>query len=200
MPLPHPAPKKRLSKDERHRQLLDVAWDVVRREGTDALTLGYLAQRAGVTKPVVYDHFGTRPGLLAALYQEFDVRHTAQMDEALQAAGKTLPAVARVIASAYVGCVLGMGREIPGVSAALAGSPELDALKKDHESVFLGKCRDALQPFARQPIGAAGLRVLLGAAEAVSYAAAAGELPPDEAESELFETILAMVKRQGRVA
>jgi AcrR family transcriptional regulator len=56
------------------RQLLDVAWQLVREEGTEALTLGRLAERAGVTKPVVYDHFVTRAGLLAALYEDFDAR------------------------------------------------------------------------------------------------------------------------------
>ena len=55
-----PSPRRRLSRDERQRQLLEVAWRLVREEGTEALTLGRLAEQAGVTKPVVYDHFGTR--------------------------------------------------------------------------------------------------------------------------------------------
>ena len=62
--------RRRLSREERLRQLLDVAWRVVRTEGTEALTLGYLAQQASVTKPVLYDHFKTRTGLLALLYRE----------------------------------------------------------------------------------------------------------------------------------
>ena len=76
-------PRRRLSREDRQRQLLDVAWQLVRAEGTDALTLGRLAEHAGVTKPVVYDHFSTRSGLLAALYQDFDARQTALMDAAL---------------------------------------------------------------------------------------------------------------------
>ncbi|MBN2992365.1 helix-turn-helix transcriptional regulator, partial [Pseudomonas cedrina subsp. fulgida] len=55
-----PAPRRRLSREDRSRQLLDVAWQLVRDEGTEALTLGRLAELAGVTKPVVYDHFVTR--------------------------------------------------------------------------------------------------------------------------------------------
>jgi AcrR family transcriptional regulator len=77
---PDPPPRRRLARDARLRQLLDAAWRVVREEGTEALTLGRLAEQSGVTKPVVYDHFGTRSGLLAALYQEFDARQTAIMD------------------------------------------------------------------------------------------------------------------------
>src|SRR5687767_16006033 len=58
------APAKKLSKAERRKQLLETAHVIVRDEGTDALTLGYLAERAGVTKPIAYGHFETRAGLL----------------------------------------------------------------------------------------------------------------------------------------
>lgn len=194
-PVAQAATKKRLPKDERGRQLLDVAWSIVRSEGTDALTLGYLAERAGVTKPVVYDHFGTRTGLLGILYGEYDSRQHALMDEALRASGKSLAAVAKVIAATYVNCVMEMGHEMPGVSAALAGSPELDALKKEHEAVFLAKCRDALQPFAKQPLAQAAMRAMLGAAEAVSFAAAAGEFDPADAQSEIYDAIMRIAKR-----
>ena len=187
--------RKRLSKEDRHRQLLDVAWSIVRSAGTDALTLGYVEECAGVTKPVVYDHFGTRTGLLGVLYGEYDSRQHARMDEALRTSGKSLPAVAKVIAAAYVNCVMEMGREMPGVSAALAGSPELDALKKKHEAAFLAKCQAALQPFAKRPLGPAGMRAMLGTAEAVSFAAAAGEIEPADAENEIYDAILRIALR-----
>ena len=132
-----PQPRRRMSREERQRQLLDVAWQLVREEGTEALTLGRLAEQAGVTKPVVYDHFTTRPGLLAALYQEFDARQTALMDAALQTSEPTLASKAMVIASSYVDCVLLQGREIPGVIAALTSSPELEKIKREYEAIFM---------------------------------------------------------------
>jgi len=189
------AAKKRLPKEVRNRQLMDVAWSIVRSEGTDALTLGYLAERAGVTKPVVYDHFGSRTGLLGVLYEEYDSRQHALMDEALRASGKSLTAVAKVIASAYVNCVIAMDREMPEVSAALMGSPELDALKKELEALFLAKCRDALQPFAKQPLGQAGMCAIMGTAQAVSFAAAAGELDPADAQNEIYDAIVRIARR-----
>lgn len=51
----------RLSKPARREQLLDTAMAIVRAHGTDSLTLLSLAEAAGVSRPVVYDHFGTRP-------------------------------------------------------------------------------------------------------------------------------------------
>jgi len=194
-----PQPRRRMSREERLRQLLDVAWQLVREEGTDALTLGRLAEQAGVTKPVVYDHFTTRPGLLAVLYQEFDARQTALMDTALEASEPTLASKATVIASSYVDCVLLQGREIPGVIAALTSSPELEKIKREYEAIFMGKCRNALLPFAGTgDIAPASLRAMLGAAEALSHAAATGEITAEQAQDELFETIVAMVERSAR--
>ncbi|MEO4017490.1 TetR/AcrR family transcriptional regulator [Pseudomonas rossensis] len=194
-----PQPRRRMSREDRQRQLLDVAWQLVREEGTDALTLGRLAEQAGITKPVVYDHFTTRPGLLAALYQDFDARQTALMDAALQDSEPTLPGTAKGIASSYVDCVLLQGNEIPGVIAALASSPELEKIKREYEAIFLNKCRTALAPFAGSgEIKPAGLRAMLGAAEALSHAAANGEISAVQAQDELYETIIAMVERSAR--
>ncbi len=189
-------PRRRMSKDERQRQLLDTAWSLIGQEGTEALTLGRLAEAAGVTKPVVYDHFGTRSGLLASLYREFDTRQTQRMASALKASDKTLESRATVIASAYIDCVMVQGREIPGIIAALASSPELEKVRRECESVFMDVCRNALAPFAPK-IGLAGLRAMLGAAEALSGSAANGELDASEAQDELYQSIVAMVKRQG---
>ncbi len=180
---------------------MEMAWRIVREEGTEALSLGRLAERADVTKPVVYDHFGTRPGLLAALYRDYDARQTAQMDAALAASEPRLQSRASVIASSYVECVLRQGREIPGVIAALAGSPELAQIKRDYQAAFIEKCRLVLAPFAGVgAIAPAGLWAMLGAADALSDAAAAGEISAEQARDELREIIVAMVARGARRA
>jgi len=189
-------PRRRLSREDRNRQLLDVAWQIIRAEGTDALTLGYLADKAGVTKPVVYDHFTTRSGLLAVLYRDFDTRQTAVMDAAIDQCPPTLIDTATVIATAYVDCVLLQGNEIPGVIAALGSTPELEKIKRDYEAIFLEKCRSVLQPLAAGgEITQAGLRAMLGAAEALSNAAASAEISAGQAKDELIATIIAMVER-----
>ncbi|WP_430474957.1 TetR/AcrR family transcriptional regulator [Thalassospira lucentensis] len=189
-------PRKRLSREDRYRQLVDVAWQMVRGDGTESLSLGTLAEQAGVTKPVVYDHFGTRSGLLIALYQDYDRRQTAVLDAALAASAPTLHDKALVIASSYVECVLSQGREISGVISALAGSPKLEQVKRDYNLLFLDKCRTILAPFcASGSVSTVSLWGFLGAAEALSYAAATGEITPEQAKNELFDTIIAMMSR-----
>lgn len=190
------SPRRRLTREQRLQQLMGVAWQIVREQGTEALTLGHLAEQAGVTKPVVYDHFDTRAVLLAALYQDYDQRQTALMEQALETARPTLAARADVIAASYMDCVQRQGREIPGVIAALASSPELEQTKREYEATFLETCRGALEPFANGAvIGTAGLRAMLGAAKALSHAATQGEISFGQAQEELCDTIVAMVER-----
>ncbi len=191
-------PRRHLPREERYRQLLDAAWRLIREEGTEALTLGRLAEQSGVTKPVVYDHFGTRNGLFAVLYQEFDERQNRLIESALEASKPTLEERSRLIASCYVDCVLRQGREIPGVIAALTGSPELEKIKRDYQTVFIEKCRAVLSPFTHGgAIATAGLWAMLGAAEALSYAATTAEITADQAKEELFAIIVALVERSA---
>ncbi|MGE8060477.1 TetR/AcrR family transcriptional regulator [Pseudomonas sp. NPDC089547] len=192
----HPPSRQRLSREARARQLLEVAWTLINDEGTDALTLGRLAEAAGVTKPVVYDHFGAREGLLAALYEDFDVRQTERFDTAVAAAEPSLPDKARVFADAYVDCVSTQGREIPGVLAALGGSPQLNLVKRRYQKALLEKCAGIFTPFAG-PGGMtqASLWAMLGAADALSDAAVSGDITEQAAKQELRLSILEVVRR-----
>ncbi|MDA5488822.1 TetR/AcrR family transcriptional regulator [Yersinia kristensenii] len=190
------SPRLRLSREERYQQLMATAWQLVREEGTEALTLGRLAERAGVTKPVVYDHFGTRAGLFAELYQDFDRRQNARMNDAIAQCEPTLTAIATVMASSYIDCVLTQGQEIPGVIAALKGTPELDDMKREYSKTYIHSCRNILAPYTKESvISDASLWALLGAAEGLSYSAASGEITAEQAKSELFELIVAIVER-----
>lgn len=166
--------------------------------GADALSLGRLAEQAGITKPLVYGHFGTREGLLAALYSDFDERQSMTMDAALASSEDTLDAKASVIADCYVECVLRQGREIPAILAALAGSPEMERLKRDFQLGFIEECRAILAPFAGPDgVGTAALWAMLGSAESLSHAAAAGDIDDSEARTELRAIIAAMVARSA---
>lgn len=188
--------RTRMSRENRLAQLMTIAWGIIRTEGSDALTLGHLAERAGVTKPVVYDHFGTRDGLLAALYRDFDERQSATMEAALASSDDTLDAKASILADCYIECVSRQGREIPGILAALVGSPEMERLKRDYQLAFIEKCRALFAPFAGpQGIGTAALWAMLGSAESLSQAAAAHDISDSEARTELRIILIAMVGR-----
>jgi AcrR family transcriptional regulator len=61
------APRRRLPREARARQLLDVAEEVFAANGVQASSMEDVAEAAGVTKPIVYDHFGSKDRLLAAV-------------------------------------------------------------------------------------------------------------------------------------
>ncbi|MFJ5457481.1 TetR/AcrR family transcriptional regulator [Pectobacterium sp. CHL-2024] len=191
-----PQARQRLSREDRHIQLIKAAWQIIREEGTEALTLGHLAEQAGVTKPVVYDHFTNRSGLLAALYKEYDARQTAIMDDMIRKTDPVLDKLAAVIANSYIDCVLLQGREMPNVMAALTGTPELEQIRQEYDATFTEKCRDLFAPFcAGTPLHDAALRAMLGSAEGLSYAAVKGIITEQQAKDELFHVIVAMVQR-----
>ncbi len=62
------APVSRLSKEDRREQLLDAAADIVVGRGVGALTMEGLAERAGVSKALPYQHFENSSAVLIALY------------------------------------------------------------------------------------------------------------------------------------
>lgn len=79
--------------------------------------------------------------------------------------------------------------------AALAGSQELANLKRQYQLAFIEKCRSALAPFTGpEAIGPATGRCT-GLPTPLSHAAAMAEITPEQAQAELFETIVAMVGR-----
>ncbi|MDQ1061179.1 MULTISPECIES: TetR/AcrR family transcriptional regulator [unclassified Stenotrophomonas] len=196
MPARPEPPRRRMPREQRARQLLDVAWALVGEEGTDALSLGRLAEAAGVTKPVAYDHFITRNGLLAALYQDYDQRQTAVFEARIGKARAQLKDRAHAIAGGYIDCVLSQGSEIQGILAALAGSPELMEVKRRYQQEFIAKCAEWVGGFATgSEVPDAGYWAILGAAESLSEAVAAGVVEHAVAEAELVRLIVSTIKR-----
>ncbi|WP_097901456.1 TetR/AcrR family transcriptional regulator [Streptomyces sp. b94] len=159
----------RLSKQARREQLLDTAVAIVRTRGADGLTLVTLAEEAGVSRPVVYGHFATRPGLLLALHRRLDERHRAAVTRALRSAATGADAVARAISTAYFACATDMP-ELGAVTAALKGSPEMEAVRHDSADRYAELMATVLRPYSPLAPKDLGLRCagVLGAADALA--------------------------------
>ena len=150
---------------------------MIREEGAQTLTLATLAARAGVTKPVAYEHFQTREGLLVSLYQALDVRHTAAAKEALARCTGSLHQTANVIAAAYVDCALEAGIEGAAIEIALAAIGAADGVRHAQEARYVDLYTQALRPFVRVPAeNARALMIaLVGASDALARDAASGK-------------------------
>lgn len=187
---------KKLPKAERREQLLETAQAIMGEQGTDALTLGYLAERAGVSKPIAYEHFGTRAGLLIAICSAYDVRQMRAQRAALAAGGETLEDVASIFASSYVSCVLDMGPAMGAAFAALSATEETVDFRQSLRRGYVERYREGFGRFVELPRNdAAVLLGCLGAAEALAQDAAAGRVSRDEAVEALAGMFAATLRR-----
>ena len=74
---PQRPPRARMSGSERRHQLINVARSLFAERGYEGTSIEEVAQRAGVSKPVVYEHFGGKEGLYAVVV---DREMTALLD------------------------------------------------------------------------------------------------------------------------
>jgi len=74
-----------MPREERREQLLDATLALVTEEGYEGVSMEGIARRAGVTKPVVYDLFGSLADLLEALLEREEERALNQLAELLPA-------------------------------------------------------------------------------------------------------------------
>lgn len=79
--------RTRMKAEERREQILDVTHEIVDVEGFHAATPNRIAEAAGITRPVLYQHFGDLGGLFVALIDREAERAAAQFLRAISEFG-----------------------------------------------------------------------------------------------------------------
>src|SRR4051812_30513700 len=69
----------RMTGEARREQILDVTEGIVEVDGFHAVSIDRVAREAGITRPIVYTHFGDREGLLHALVDRGNRRTLAAL-------------------------------------------------------------------------------------------------------------------------
>jgi AcrR family transcriptional regulator len=190
---------RRMTRENRRIQLLDTAAALVRAEGTDALTLARVAEEAGVTKPVAYEHFENRSGLLKALYRRIDEQQTEAVSAALAAGASSLPEAVGMLAEAYVDCALHIGMEYGPVTAALSTSPDFEDILRDGHERYAALFVGVLGRFVELPAdgGRAVMLGAIGAAETLARETIAGRLDRAAAIDAIVRIIIGAVQYSG---
>lgn len=80
-------PRTRMSAGQRRAQLVEVARALFAERGFEGTSVEEIAARAGVSKPVVYEHFGGKEGLYAVVVDREMQRLLDSVTAALQSAG-----------------------------------------------------------------------------------------------------------------
>jgi AcrR family transcriptional regulator len=110
--------RTRLEPEVRREQIVAAAERVYDGRDPSEITFEEVASAAGVSRALVYNYFGDKGGLLAAVYLRSSNRLDARLREALNSEGPRQERLRRV-----VGCYLRFAREHAGIWA-LIGTAE----------------------------------------------------------------------------
>lgn len=91
----------RLPRDQRRIQLLDAASDVFASKGYHAAAMDDIADAAGVSKPVLYQHFPSKLDLYLALLDQSCDRLVEVVEEGLASTGDNSDRVIATVAAFY---------------------------------------------------------------------------------------------------
>jgi AcrR family transcriptional regulator len=116
-------------REARREELLEAADRIVQRDGP-AVSMASIAAEAGITKPILYRHFGDKEGLYAALAARHTERLLHVLQDALAAGGTARERVERTIA-AYLSTI----EAEPQVYRFLVHSAEFPAAAEAHGQV-----------------------------------------------------------------
>ena len=87
----------RMSGQERREQLLDIGRKLFAEKGFEAVSVEEIAAKAGVSKPVVYEHFGGKEGLYAVVVDREMTYLLGQISDALEPTDSAGSTNARVL-------------------------------------------------------------------------------------------------------
>jgi len=89
VPLPNSQEQTRIrmSGPERREQLIRIGRDVFAERGFEAASIEEIAERAKITKPLVYEHFGGKEGLHAVIIDREVQDHVTRLRTSLEATG-----------------------------------------------------------------------------------------------------------------
>jgi len=102
--LEHAPPAAPLPPDQEmraRRRLIEAAIQIFDRKGYAASSVREIAEAAGVTKPVVYYHFGSKEGLLVAILDEAVRDFSSTIDAAVARAGTARERMVRLCEDVY---------------------------------------------------------------------------------------------------
>ncbi|HEX6476580.1 MAG TPA: helix-turn-helix domain-containing protein [Acidimicrobiales bacterium] len=191
-PEPDPLEPARLSRAERRDALLDATAALVETGYIEDVSMDAVAERAGVSRPLVYKHFANRSEMLGALYQREAAHLHAEMAAQVMAA-ETLEDMFRALVRSAL-----RARATRGAAfTALRGAGVRDRERREEQR---RRDRTTLRYFATRVErdfhldgrrAKAGAAILLGAVEAVL--AQWRVRPTREHATQLEDTYVALV-------
>lgn len=191
------ASRTRLSPDARRRQLLADASRILTEEGLEKLQVSALAERAGVSRPLVYRAFPTRHALFRAILEDFteaiDRRFHRALLHALPKGGIDAIAMAFIEASCDVIEEKGAGPWL--LLDAPANDPELARIGWETFTALLGPWQHQLAGFTGTDAKRAAndLRIIVAAGRAALSGWIDGSIARADAVADATRAVTALL-------
>jgi AcrR family transcriptional regulator len=137
-----------MSARDRRLSLIELAIDIVGKDGVDALRVERLATAAGVSRPVVYEHFGDRHGLLVAVTRQLVAEIAAATIPVELQHDQDLPSMLRATTHAYIDVVARRGAALRALVLSDGFAPDLDAERRTLMTAPTGRWVKRCQDYA----------------------------------------------------
>lgn len=189
--------RTRLAPDARRRQLLADASRILTEEGLEKLQISALAERAGVSRPLVYRAFPTRHALFRAILEDFteaiDRRFHRALLHALPKGGIDAIAMAFIEASCDVIEEKGAGPWL--LLDAPANDPELARIGWETFTALLGPWQHQLAGFTGTDAKRAAndLRIIVAAGRAALWGWIDGSIARADAVADATRAVTALL-------
>ena len=193
-------PRQVERRERARRRLLDAAAAVFDERGYSEASLEEVARRAGVSRALIYHHFGSKEGLLLALHQELDRALLVRVQAAVGVGGTALENLARG-ARAF----LQASADLPFARITLLDTPGVPGLREHIEegqrewaAIMEGELQRGVKQGSITPVEPAmTARVLLGALQEAALAViSAGE--PAGASARAQESVTRLIEGLAR--
>jgi AcrR family transcriptional regulator len=148
----------RMAPEKRREQLIDAALSVIVEQGYEGVSIESIARMAGVTRPVIYDHFPNLGRLLQALIEREEAFALAQLDD-------VVPSAPQPAGNAPATFAAGVRRFLDGVASRpdtwriILLPPEgTPAIVREHVETNRAQLLARLTEFVRRSMTQAGIR------------------------------------------
>jgi AcrR family transcriptional regulator len=163
-----PGRRSRLPAAERRQTILRAAAEVFAESGYRAAKVSEVARRVGVTEPVVFQNFGSKAALFAAVVQRAASEVRDSLDELAAGIGSASGLLAHVLTGAAHG--------VPGPGGA---GPDAAHAGAAYGVLFADVAALSAEPALSEAVGGAVLAVAGHLADLIRRAQADGEVRPD---------------------
>jgi AcrR family transcriptional regulator len=149
----------RMAPEKRREQLIDAALSVIVEQGYEGVSIESIARVAGVTRPVIYDHFSNLGRLLQALIEREEAYALAQLEDVVPSAPQATgdpPVMFAAGVRRFLDAVVSRPNTWRIILLPPEGTP---AIVREHVETNRARLLARLIEFVRWAVERAGIRV-----------------------------------------